>query len=155
MGASSPLGTESGLGFSDLICNGVKGVGTEIFSSSKCFSQSWTTRASTLSVSPQVPSIKGSSSWCDKDLLETTNPQRGEQCALPAVNLGASGTAGGFAGEARPRVQNVWFGLDVLQEKKPLRLPDRAEAPGWYVLGCIPKLRRKPPLMQVGQGMYM
>lgn len=38
--------------------------------------------------------------------------------------------------------------------KKSLRLPGRIE--GWGVGGGdIPKLRRKPPLMQAGQGMYM
>lgn len=106
-----------------------------------------------MSVSPRY---QGSSSWCDKELLETAL-QRGEQQTLPAVSMGASGIAGGFAGEAGQKVQNVWFGLDVLQEKKPLRLPGQAESQGSCVcvLGCIPKLRRKPPLMQVGQGMYM
>lgn len=35
MRTSSPLRTESGLGFSDPICNGDKGMGIEIFSSSR------------------------------------------------------------------------------------------------------------------------
>lgn len=74
MRTSSPLRTESGLGFSDPICNGDKGMGIEIFSSSRGLQSKLDNRmAFDLSVSPQVLSIKGSSSWHDKHLLGTVS----------------------------------------------------------------------------------
>lgn len=48
-------------------------------------------------------------------------------------------------------INDVYSQLCLQEKATPLARPDR----GVGCWGYIPKLRRKPPLMQAGQGMYM
>lgn len=105
------------------------------------------------------PGVKGSSWWRDKGSLQNGNPQcyGVDVHALPAVSMGQAAQHEGERGDTTDEAGrgSRMFGLVWTScIRNPLRLPGRAEVQGVLSAGVHPKLRRKPPLMQVqaGQG---
>lgn len=154
-GRHQPLRTESGLGFSDRICNGDKGMGSEIFSSPRRLQSKLDNRtAFDMSVSPQVLDIRGSSSWHDRDLLETasTNEASSMRCRQSTWGRGAQ-QGQGRRGRAKGPKCLVWFGRPAGKEATPLARPDRAQ--GLYVFaGVQSKAETKAP-SHAGRARYV
>lgn len=96
----------------------------------------------TMSVLPRYQG--SSSSWCDQGLLETATRQTNMHCRQSTRDRG--GRVREKCGRGWAGVQNVWFGLDVLQQEAtctPLARPDRDHRGG--VLGCNSKAETKAP----------
>lgn len=135
-----------------------RGWGVRYFRHQEGFSQSRADdrTAFDLSVSPQVLGINGSSSWHDKHLLETASYNGASSMHCRQSSWGRWGTAGGKAGEAGRKGPKclVWIGRPA-GEKKPLRLPGRAEHRGLYVCtGVQFKAETKAP-SHAGRSRYV
>lgn len=120
-----------------------QGRGVDVISSSDRASvNAGQPHALTMAVLPRYQC--SSSSWCDKGLLETATRRANMHCRQSTRHRGWR--PGGKCGRGWARVQNVWFGLDVLQEEAtctPPARPDRDHRGG--VLGCNAKAETKAP----------